>query len=155
MISKRFDRKLYEENDKKAKQAVIKLLKPFKKYKVIENPKRTGVDLQVFEGEEHKFNIECEIKKVVDKMEPYPWDTVNFLNRKAKYCNLDKPTIFIIFNKNLTEYLVVKDKTVLSSSQEIVKNKYVFDGELFYKVPIDKVSVNNIKSVVQELEKVI
>jgi len=140
-MRKHFDRDLYNENDAKAKAAAKEILKNFK---VEDNPKKTGVDLLVYNKQgEHIFNVECEIKKVwVDK---FTYTDVQFPERKSKYCLLEKPTFFIMFNKDLSQYLVVSSKNLLNSPLEIVPNKYISYGEKFFKVPLNKVLFNEFR----------
>jgi len=145
---KRFDKELYEKNDQLAKQKIIDLLG--KKYKVQENPKRTQVDLLVFKGKEHRLCIETEIKRVW-KGKNFQYETVQIPSRKEKYATLDKPTLFVMFNEDQTSYLVIKSSDLLASPKVEVPNKYVYKGELFFQVPINKVSFNNLKEVIEEV----
>lgn len=147
-MRKRFDKELYEANDKLAKETLTGLLPNFD---VRENPKKRDVDLLVYDKDgNHVANIETEIKRVW-KGPDFKYDNVQFPERKAKYAKLDKPTVFVMFNEDLSKFLVVKDKDLLSSPCVEVPNKYVYKGEQFFQVPIDKVTFNDISSILKEI----
>lgn len=138
-MRKPFDRQLFNDNDTLAKNKVKELLGG--KLKIVDNPKRYGVDLLVFnDADEHIFNIETEIKRVW--VGDFPYQTVQFPERKKKFCSLEKPTYFIMFNSDLSQYLVVKSDDMLDSPLGIVPNKYVRYGEQFYQIPLAKVAFN-------------
>lgn len=151
MIRKRFSPELYEQNDKLAKEKAITLLDK-RVYKVVENPNKRGVDLLVYKKGEHVFNIECEIKKVWSGKE-FKFDNVQFPERKNKFAILEKPTLFIMFNKDQSSFLVVNSKDLVASPKVEVPNKYIYKGEYFYQVPLNKVYFNNIKSSLNNLEE--
>jgi hypothetical protein len=150
---KRFDRELYEQNDKLAKESVMKLIDK-RIYRIEENPKKRGVDLQVYRRKDNKlvFNIETEIKRVW-KEKAFQYDSVQFPERKAKFAKLAEPTLFVMFNKDQSSYLVVRDKDMLKSPCVEVPNKYCFKDEYFYQVPLKKVKFNEIKSVIKEIDR--
>lgn len=150
MARKRFDINLYEQNDKLAKESAIKLLDK-RKYKIEENPKKRGVDLLVYNKGEHIFNIECEIKRVWTGKD-FPYESVQFPERKEKFAKLDKPTLFIMFNKDQSAFLAVDSRDLVKSPKVEVPNKYVYSGELFFQVPLKKVSFNDVKSIISKLE---
>lgn len=142
-MRKKFDKALYEENDAKARKAAKEVLKD---YEVIDNPRKMGVDLIVLDKNNKDkvlFYVECECKRVWKK--DFLYDTVQFPERKKKYTELDKPTYFIMFNHDFSEYLVVKGSDLAASPLEIVPNKYITYGEKFFKVPISKVTFNKFK----------
>lgn len=150
-MKKRFDPELYRINDKLAKENTIKIVDK-RKFKVVENPNTRGVDLLVYKRGIYLLNIECEIKKIwVGKK--FPYDNVQFPERKEKFALLDKPTIFVMFNADQSAYLVVRDKDLLSSPKKEIPNKYVYSGEMFFQVPLDKVVFNDIKTVMKDMEE--
>jgi len=148
MVNKYFDRELFAANDKLAKDCTKKLLDK-RKYSIKENPKKRGVDLLVYNKGEHIFNIECEIKRVWKDKE-FKYDTVQFPERKEKYALLEKPTYFVMFNADQSQYLVVRDKDLLKSPKAEVPNKFVYKGEYFFQVPLKKVFMNDIKKAIKE-----
>lgn len=149
MIRKRFDRALYEANDKLAKEAVVEAIDK-RKYVVEENEKKRGVDLLIYNKGEHVAYIEAEIKRVW-KGKEFPYESVQIPQRKAKFTELDKPTFFVMFNADQTQYLVIKDTDLLKSPLKEVPNKYVYSGEYFFQVPIDKVHFNKLNCALKEI----
>lgn len=151
-MRKRFDRELYNQVDALAKEKAMSLLDKTT-YNVIENPKKTQVDLQVFDqAAGHLFNIECEVK-LLWKTTDFPYESVQIPKRKEKYAILDKPTLFVMFNADQSAYLVIKSTDLVKSPCVEVPNKYVYKGEYFYQVPLDKVSFNNILKPIKEILK--
>lgn len=147
-MRKRFDRELYDANDKLAKEKLRVLLSNFD---IRENPKKRDVDILVYDkAGNHVANIETEIKRVW-KGPKFEYANVQFPERKAKYAKLDKPTLFVMFNEDQSAFLVVKNTDLLSSPCVEVPNKYVYKGELFFQVPLDKVTFNDISSILQEI----
>lgn len=142
MVSKRFDRDLYNLTDSLAKNKCVDLLVNLG-YDVRENPLKTKVDLLVYKDDKHIFNVETEIKLVWRGK--FQYDSVQFPERKSKFASLEKPTYFIMWNADQSEYLVVKDKDLLSSPVQIVRNKYVKYGEYFFQVPLNKVTFNKFQ----------
>jgi hypothetical protein len=149
-VRKRFDPNLHKENDKLARKAVKALMKD-SGYKIKDNPKVRDVDMLVYKDKNHIFNIECEIKRVW-KGQTFPYGNVQFPERKAKYAKLDKPTIFVMFNDDQSAFIALHGKDLILSPKAMVPNKYVLAGEIFYQVPLDKVSENDILKLVRELE---
>ncbi len=152
-MRKRFDPELYKQNDELAKQNLFKLLEPRDDIHAGVNPKKRGVDVIVSNPDTNEtlFYIECEIKRVWNT-DKFPYDSVQFPERKAKYAKLDKPTLFVMFNHDQSKYLVVKSTDLLASPLLEVPNKYMFKGELFFQVPLDKVKFNDINSAIKELQ---
>jgi hypothetical protein len=137
---KRFDAALYAENDKRARDAVKALLPELD---IRDNIRKRGVDMLVHDSNgKHVFNIETEIKKTW--IDNFKFKDVNFPERKKKYAELDLPTFFIMFNNDLSQFLVVCGEDLLTSPLEIVPNRYISYGEKFFKVPLTKVHFNNI-----------
>jgi len=148
---KRFDPELFRINDALAKKAVANIIDK-RKFKIVENPKRYGVDLLVYQKGVHVLNIETEVKRVW-KNKTFEYDNVQFPERKEKFCKLGIPTIFVMWNADQTQYLVVKDKDFLKSPKVEVPNRYVYKGEFFYQIPLTKVVFNGITKVIKEIVK--
>lgn len=148
---KKFDPSLHAANDERAKKAIARLFSTLDPYYVEESKKRTAVDFVLFNGDKHVGYVEVEIKRVW-KGSTFTYSDVNFPERKWKYCNLDKPTIFIMFNESCSDYLCVDGKTMLTCPLEVVRNKYVGYGEQFFKVPLEKASFNDVMAVIERLE---
>lgn len=139
---KRFDPKLYAENDTIAKEFVKGLLKGTE-FQVIDNPKKRGVDLLVYRDSQHIANLECEIKRVW-KSKDFPYESVQIPERKTKYTQLEKPTIFVMLNDDQSAYLAIPQQTLLNSPVKEVPNRYVYKGELFFQVPLNTIHLNDL-----------
>jgi hypothetical protein len=141
---KPFDRALFEANDLKARNKIKELFGD--RYLIEDNPKKMGVDL-LFKDKttgELLFYVETEIKACWVK-EEFPYTDINFPSRKAKYAILEKPTVFLMFSKDMSHFLTVKSLDLLNSPKSVVPNKYVAYGEEFYKIPIEKVSFDKME----------
>ncbi len=147
-MRKLFDPALHAENDLIVKNAVKDLLKD-SRYRVEDGAKR-GVDLHIFYRDNLVFYIECERKKVWK--EKFAYDSVQFPHRKQKFAELDKPTLFVMFNEDLSNYLTVESKELLDSPLVMVRNKYIKYGEEFFQVPIAKVKFGDLITSIEEME---
>lgn len=150
-MNKKFDKALFAANDLLARNKIKDILSSSPELVVEDNPKKMGVDLIVKNKEgEVLFYIEAEIKRVWQG--PFKYETVNFPSRKFKYCNLDKPTMFFMFNGDLSEYLTTTGNKIINSKTEIVRNKYVAFGEYFFKVELKDVVFNDVLAQIKELK---
>lgn len=146
---KEFSQSLYNTNDKTAKLKTINILRRVGGYTIIENPKKRGVDLLVYKDGEHVLNIEAEIKRVW-RSKKFPYDNVQFPERKEKFAQLDLPTIFLMFNHDLSTYLCVLNGDLLDSPKKMVSNRFVRFGEYFFQVPEDKVFWADLKGAIHD-----
>lgn len=153
MFIKKFDPTLYAENDQVAKDKTKKLLKS-SGYTVIDNPKKKDVDLLVLDDKgEVILRIECEVKRVW-KQDKFPYDNVQFPQRKKRLVVEELPTLFVMFNEKLSKYLVVSGNEIVGSPLVEVANKYAYSGEYFYQVPVDKVEFGDlVTSLTKALRK--
>ena len=147
-MRKLFDRELYEKYDSLAKNAVKNLFKDVSSltghdFDIQENVKKRGVDLLAYAFGNHIFNIETEVKRVWKG--EFEYDSVQFPERKQKFAELDKPTLFIMFSEDLSQYLVVNNTDLLNAPKAMVRNRYVSYGENFFQVPLDKVIFNDLR----------
>ena len=135
---KKFDKKLFEENDKKGKDFVIKILKKmYPNHNIIEGDK-FGVDLKVIDPKYNTIFItaEVEVRHNWKDNGPFPFQTINIPERKTKFFNgLCK---YFSVNKNINQCMMIEDKDILNSPLEENPNKYVTSNEKFYKVSVDK-----------------
>lgn len=146
---KRFDKALYEENDKKCRTKVKELLLK-SNFAGVDNVKVRGVDILLYKNGQHVGYIEVE-RKAVWKGPDFQYANVQFPERKAKYAKLDKPTVFVMFNEDMTKFLAVKDTDLLSSPCVEVPNKYMYKGENFFQVPLTSVKFNDIVGLLEEI----
>ena len=132
-VFKKFDKTLYEENDP-AKLLAIEYFKKIGKNAVV-NPKKYGIDLIV----DDEFYCEVEVKhRWVG--EEFTYNDLQIPYRKEKFGDLDKPSMFMVINKDRTYAFLTTGKDVLESPVEEVPNKFKFKGEYFYKVPLSKLA---------------
>lgn len=147
-MRKRFDPTLHALTDDPARKKVKELLKD-SGFNVVDNPKKRGVDILVYDEKgKHVANIEAEIK-LVWKAVDFPYDNVQFPERKEKYAIDKVPTVFIMFNHDQSSYLTVTGDVLITSPKKEVPNKYVYKGEYFFQVPKDKVKFNSLIKVLK------
>lgn len=148
-MRKAFDKELFNKYDVAARTAVKELLKG-SDWTVKDSEKKMAVDLEIYKGTEKIAYIETEVKLSWNKKE-FIYPDVQWPERKWKYCKLDKPTIFLMFNHDLSQYLTTTGEILLSSKLEMVRNKYVKYGENFFKVPVEKVMFNDVHGQLRSL----
>jgi hypothetical protein len=145
MPNKPFSTHLYYKYDKKAKKFAIKILE--KEEFIVEKPKnKKSVDLIVRwkKVPSMYFYVETEIKRYLSVVKNFDFDTLHLPKRKKKFCELDRPTLFMLFSEEGDKYLCVWSTYVLKSPLKEIKNRYVKKGELFFDISIKYVD-NNIK----------
>ena len=137
MIRKKFNKLLYEQNDKKGKEFATKVLnKLYPALKIIEGSK-FGVDLQILDTNNSIVKTaEVEIRNNWDTDYGFPFSTVNIPERKRKFFN-GICTYFSI-NKNCTRCLMIEDKDILNSPLVKNPNKYISSDEMFFQIPKEK-----------------
>lgn len=130
---KPFDKSLYRKNDPKSRKVVKKY---FLKQNIIleDNPNKFGVDLI---SKDATLQVEVEHRLVWKSVE-FPYEEINVPERKAKYfvenhicyviLSYDYSHIGMIDGKTLRKYLNQDTLTECS-------NKYIKQGEMFFKVP--------------------
>lgn len=128
---KKFDNRLYEQNDN-AKLVAIRYFTSIGKSAIV-NPDTYGIDLII----DDDFYCEVEVKHSWDSDE-FPFDTLQIPLRKMKFANLDKRSWFMVINKNRTRAIAVKHEDFLDSRIVNVPNKYMESGEKFIQVPKSK-----------------
>jgi len=87
----------------------------------------------IAEGSKGKFYVECEVKTVW-KGEVFPYETVQLPQRKSKF--FISPTLFFIWNNELSNALMFKSEDIKDLTPVEVCNKYVASGEMFYQIPL-------------------
>ena len=132
---KPFSKSLHQKNDPQSRKIVKEYLA---KQGIIvqDNPDKYGVDLI---SEDQSLQVEVE-HRLSWTNEEFNFDTVNLPERKAKFfvanhiayfiLSCDYSRIGMIDGKTLRNYIV--DENLKESS-----NKYVRQGEYFYKIPSD------------------
>jgi hypothetical protein len=138
-MRKQFSRALYQENDNIAKLAGFYHLINHGAAWVSIHPNDYKCDvvykMDTIDLDTAPMLLETEVKHTW-KGGPFPFPTVNILERKEKYF-LEGADILLL-SGNKQDYLILDAQSVLESELEEVPNKYVSQMELFYKVPIAK-----------------
>ena len=139
-VRKKFDKKLYRENDRIARI----LSKEFLRFKfdveAVDNPDKYGPDLLVLENSDLQHYVECEVKHSWDS-EDFPFDSVQFPERKSKFIYLTKPTLFLMYNSDKTQVIMTSSLEMRRSPLIEVSNKFVNKGEYFYQIPLKSVKI--------------
>lgn len=131
--SKKFSQQLCNQHDPQSRRIVKEYLKK-QGLIVNDNPNKYGVDLI---SEDGTLQVEIE-HRLIWKEKDFPYKDINIPERKKKFfiensvcyfiLSMDYSRIGMIDGKNLRQFL--NDDTLTESS-----NKYVREGEYFYKVP--------------------
>ena len=133
-MRKKFDQDLYDQNDP-LKLRAIEYFKS-KGMNAIVNPNDHGIDLIV----DDKFYCEVEVKHTW-KGSNFTFPTLQIPDRKKKFAKvLDKPAMFLVFNHEHTHIFLVMAEDVRNSPMKEVPNKYVPEGEMFYQIPVNKLT---------------
>jgi hypothetical protein len=131
MTTKQFNEALHGKHDKPTRVRTMEYMQ-IRGYEIWENPDPYGQDL-IAEGSKGKFYVECEVKTVW-KGEDFPFDSVQLPERKKKF--FDKPTLFFVWNNELSNALLFKSNDIKDLTPVEVRNKYVASGEMFYQIPL-------------------
>jgi hypothetical protein len=132
MIRKKFNKQLFKSNDIIARALAIKYWTSLG-INLTNNPDKYGPDLMFDDG---SF-LEVEIKHTWG--DKFPFDTIQLPERKEKFAKLGCK--FMMFNKHLTKAFIFDSDAVLNSDKQMVSNKYIPDGEYFFKIPVNKAEV--------------
>jgi len=133
-MRKAFSTTLHGKYDDIARQVTMHCMER-KGYKMRENPNIYAQDL-IAEKDGNKFYVECEVKTVW-KGDAFPYDTVQLPERKKKF--FSKPTLFFIWNNDMTTAATFKSETIKDLTPVEVSNKYMASGEMFYQIPMDMI----------------
>lgn len=148
MANKPFDKKLFAQFDQLAKDYALKVLREAG-LTVKNHPRKMSVDLIVTENDQPAFYVETEIKRYLNGNEPFAFTTLHLPSRKIKFCQLDLPTLFILFSEEGHRFLCVWSQYVLSSPLVEVNNKYVHKGESFADIDIAKYVDDSIEKALK------
>lgn len=141
---KPFSLELYQENDEKARNAVMQYLNDEDLY-VKPNDDRYGPDLCVYLGYKHKAYIEVEVKRVWKAdQDTFPWSTVQIPERKRKFTKTTKSVEFWILRSDLKMAVIIPDYILDSSDSVEVPNSMVSSGEKFIQVPIEQCIIRSL-----------
>jgi hypothetical protein len=139
MATKRFDKELHDIYDKMGRDIVKDFVSSFWSMQALDNPNRYGVDLHLYKDDVLVGYAEVEVRLAWKTLE-FPYEDLNVPERKRKLLVQDLPTYFFSINKDGTALFHCHGDVVLESETKEVANKYVWKGEQFFKVPLDKLT---------------
>ena len=139
MVKKRFCQDLFKENDEPAREAGKRYWDSVDGVRVEDNPDKYGPDL-IVNTMAGSFYCEVEIKKIW-KGKEFQYDTLQIAERKGKYLSLPLPVSYIVFNDDQTYGYLCQGSVLADSPLVEVPNKYNWSGEMFYQIPISKLTL--------------
>ena len=140
-IHKRYSQELSDAHDPKSRRVVIEY---FKKHGIqLVNNSLYQVDLVSPDG---AVRIEIEHRPPWVDAE-FPYSDINVPERKAKFLN-DGVTSYAILSRDFSRMGIIAGKDVkeyiVDENLHLNKNKYVHDGEYFYKIQTEKFKLINL-----------
>ena len=140
-----FDRQSYNQNDGRAKKAMVDYLKSLS-FEDIESKEDFYFDVSAKKDKNYFFEVE--IKNQWGDYWPNSWEEVRIPERKQRLINRkekDYPEhelYFVIFNTDCTQAWFIKDKIVDESSVGTIQNSSRTGEphleEPFFHIPVDK-----------------
>lgn len=143
---KPFSQELFDSNDTPA-SAKLKELFQGTLFSIRKPQDKYAVDFELYKDNILVAYIETEVKNGWDGHR-YPFEDVRFPERKRKFCSLGKPVYFVMFNKDLSRHLVVRDKVLVKSPVVTIDNKYV-RKEAFFAVALSSVEFDKLNRLVK------
>jgi hypothetical protein len=140
-MSKPFSPELYDQDDK-AKHLIIEFLE-WNQWEAWVNPDKYGIDLLALDPNGIEYQVEVEVKHnwAGDK---FPYQTLHFAERKRKFIDSDRMTLFITLNHDKTHALVAFDE-VLSEAAVIVKDTSHTKQEKFLEISVASCELITLK----------
>jgi hypothetical protein len=131
-VSKPFDSKLYDLDDK-AKHQVSAILES-NHWEAWVNPDKYGIDLLALDPNGIEYQVEVEVKHNWTG-DQFPYATLHFAERKRKFIDSDRLTLFVTVNHDKTHALVAFDEA-LSEAAVIVKDTSYTTQEKFLEISV-------------------
>lgn len=131
MVRKKFDQDLYQENDQRGRNAVNGLLT--RAGWDVEDREHMGADL-LARKKGAMIHHEVEVKVCWEGPWPRTWETVHIPERKGHLARTHANIWFWVLRSDCLEALAVHGSVILSSPVQVVRNRLVPDGELFFMV---------------------
>ena len=140
-MSKPFSQELYDADDK-AKHLIIQFLES-NQWDAWVNPDQYGIDLLALDPNGIEYQVEVEVKHnwIGDK---FPYQTLHFAERKRKFIDSDRMTLFITINHDKTHALVAFEEA-LSAAAVIVKNTSYTEQEKFLEISVSSCELITLK----------
>lgn len=135
--NKRFDPSLHQIYDDMGKNIVLSYFNDKLGIQAIENPDKYGVDVILLRDKKYIGFAEVEVRNSW-KEYAFPYSTLNVPKRKQKLLDNPLPTYFFSINAPGTRMFCCEATAVLRAALQENPNKYVSQGEYFYKVQLDQ-----------------
>jgi hypothetical protein len=133
---KKFSTDLFSSYDSPARAAVMEYVSRNGLY-IQQNDDKYGPDLVVFKGFKPHYYIEAEVKRVwKPEQDRFPWSTIQIPERKGKFLKLGKPIEFWVLREDLARAIIIPDFVISNSPLVEVKNKFIKEGELFFRIEL-------------------
>ena len=130
---KPFSKSLHQKNDPQSRR-IVKEYFLRHNMPLNDNPNKYGVDLI---SEDQSLQVEVE-HRLVWKDEEFPFDEINVPERKAKFF-VENHISYVILSCDYSHIGLIDGKTIqkymTNDNLKESSNKYVRQGEYFYKVP--------------------
>ena len=140
-MAKQFSKELHAENDELCRKAALgskSMLLHLGLDTLIDNPDQYGVDLIGYREGEIVCYVEVERKHGWSGPN-FGFKTLHIPLRKKKFCWLDKPTFFVVFNKECTHGAIAHDTTLIEAKIVSLWVKYEANAQ-FFDIGVDEVS---------------
>lgn len=113
----------------------------FKRYGVVlqDNNDKYGIDLIAYRNNKIVGYVEVDIK--LSWCDLFTHLYLNVPVRKIKLLTMPLRSVLVTFNNNGSQCFICNDNVVLNSKIEEVKNKHVPNGEMFFKVSVNKIKL--------------
>ena len=139
MQNKSFDKDLFDTYDKMGRDIVKSFVGQWGMI-AEDNPDKYGVDLLLYSDAGLVACAEVEVRNSWKTVE-FPYEDLNVPHRKKKLLeNNELDTWFFSINASGSALFFCKGEDVLDSDVKESRNKYVYKGEHFFKVPLDKLT---------------
>ena len=132
-MAKRFSPELHAENDELCRNAALEsksLLLHLGIDALVDNPDKYGVDLIGYLEDEISCYVEVERKHGWSGPH-FGFKTLHIPLRKKKFCWLDKPTHFVVFNKECSHAGLAQDTDLIDSKVVSLFVKYEANAQFF------------------------
>ncbi len=130
---KKFSKSLHRKNDPRSREIVKEYLNK-NGIQVEDNPNKFGVDLI---SEDGTLQVEVEHRNIWQS-EDFPYEEINVPERKAKFF-VQQSVSYVILSKDYSHIGLIDGKEIMKhiidDNLKMVSNKYIKQGEYFYKIP--------------------
>jgi hypothetical protein len=143
MIRKQFSQQLHDDNDPIARKKVKKFIEWNHGISLMENPDKYDIDLICQENGNITAGYEVE-RRHNWLGKDFPFATLHVPERKAKYADRAYPTYYVATNKLVNYALLMPFSELQKAYCQEQRNKFVGEGEFFFNVPVDHLTMELI-----------